>query len=583
MAENPQPRERLAAILMADAVGYSRLMRADEHATVETLDAYRAVFRQRVEAHGGRIVDMAGDSILAVFETAIGAVRAADEVQKELFRRNVSLSDERKMQFRIGVNLGDILEKADGTVYGDGLNVAARLEALADAGGVNVSGSIYDSVRAKFSNSFVYLGKQELKNISAPVAVYKMGEPDDLTDVLLKEARKQGYPDVRPTVVVRPLKVISGDESVHAIAEGFRLDIVNGLTKQTAIDVISATAIADTNVKSHNDPAFTVDGSVQAAGERLRFTFSLTDCDGRHRIWSERYDRKLDDIFDLENEVSFNVVSAVRIQIKARAFEKLRNTDNNELQVPELLSKAAGYFVDGYGHNAEAAQTLQAALTRIPDNSMANAMMILCRYRMLEFSAFDTSSDVKDELLNNAKRALSLDPSSYFAHFVMALVTQDLFGDYTTALIHAETALELNRGFSPAIAMAGIAKIHLGDPQSGLRELRSGIAVYLEDPHRLRHQRELAIGHFVAGDSQLAAARIDKLVRLAPELRRNELPAAALLMHAGRESEARQTVKLLLDRDPTLTQRNMRPIWFGASDMTALYVDSLSLAGLPRI
>jgi adenylate cyclase len=171
MNEVTSTRERLVAILVADAVGYSRLMRANERATVQLLDACRAVFRQKIESHGGRIVDMAGDSILAVFATATGAVRAADEAQLEVSRINAELSDERKMSFRVGINLGDVLEKEDGSVYGDGLNIAARLQSMASAGGVNVSGSVFDSVRAKISNHFVHLGEHTLKNISAPVDV----------------------------------------------------------------------------------------------------------------------------------------------------------------------------------------------------------------------------------------------------------------------------------------------------------------------------------------------------------------------------------------------------------------------------
>jgi adenylate cyclase len=582
MSDVTGPKERLAAILAADAVGFSRLMHDDERVTLATLDEFRGVFRQRIEAYNGRIVDMAGDSILAVFDSATGAVNAASEAQMELAKRNEALPSERRMWFRVGINLGDVLLKDDGTVYGDGVNVAARLQSMASPGGINVSGSVFDSVRAKIGGPFDFLGDQELKNIAGPVPVYSVG-------ISAGTAAKPPQPPpakppaakARPTVRVMTLNVISGGEDIEALAAGLYHDIVGGLTRQTAIEVRGNATSAGAQAKPE-DGDFQLEGSIRAAGERLRLSFTLLDTGARRQIWSERYDRQLQDVFDLEDEISRSVASAVRIKIKADAFEKLRDTKNDELSVPELLSKAAGYFVNSYAHNEEVAEILRLALERKPDNSMAHAMAVFCRYRTFECSPFALPADTREALIAESSRALALDASSYFAHLIAALMHQDIRGDYEASSVHAEAGLHLNPSFSQAMAMVGIVKIHLGELDTGLRMLQNGIDAAPEDPHRFRHLRELAIGCLIGGDVRRAAAVLDKLIHQAPDLLRNELVFIPVLWHAARQEEAKRHVEQLLARHPDLNQRNMRPVNVRDARLAARLVEGLTLAGLPE-
>jgi len=547
------PRERLAAVLVADVVGYSRLMRNDERLTVTTLDEYRSIFQQEIAAHGGRVVDMAGDSILAIFESASGAVVAAIGAQSEIATRNHSRPEDRRMFFRVGVNLGDILEKPDGSIYGDGVNVAARIESSAEPGGVNVSGSVYNSIGSKVDRQFTYLGEHVLKNIEHPVSIYQLGAGDNAPVIETPPAVKTS--DI-PTLSVSPIKPIGGGDDALFIAEGIHQDLLGSLTKQSAISVVSDEA---GNARAN----FRLEGSVRSAGARLRLSFTLIELASGRQIWSERYDRQLDDAFDLEDEISQKVASAVRIRIKAQAFEILRQADNARLSVGELLSKAAGYFVSSYGGNDEAEMTLKAAIERAPDNSMAHAMNVLCRYRKYEFDPFDIPPDVKTAMFDEAHYAVTLQPSSYFAHLITALIHQDLRGDFVAAGVHAESALDANPGFSPAVAMAAIAKIHTGDPEAGVRELRATINEAPEEPHRFRHQRELAVGGFIIGHYDDALSTIEKLMHQAPDLLRNHLPYAAILLSAGREQEARQRTATLLQSHSGLSLGSMRPIYFG--------------------
>jgi adenylate cyclase len=275
-------------------------------------------------------------------------------------------------------------------------------------------------------------------------------------------------------------------------------------------------------------------------------------------------------------------VSAARFRLKTRAFEQLRGKQNSALSVPDLLSKAAGFFVHAYGHNQEVAEILRLAMDRQPDSSMAVGMMGFCRHRMLEFSSLDPSEDVKEELLGYPEKAVSLDPSSYFAHFMAAVMHQDLRGDYETALSHAETSLEINSSFGLARAMVGICKCHLGEIDQGIEILQRTTAASPEDPHRFRHFRELAIAHFMAGQDAKALRVVNRLVHQAPELARNRLVLASLSWHAGRQDAARDCVAGLLRDQPELTLRNMRPVRFADPGMAERYAQGLRDAGLPE-
>jgi adenylate cyclase len=490
------------------------------------------------------------------------------------------------MRVRVGVNMGDVIIDGE-NLYGEGVNVAARLESIARPGGVCVSSKIYEEVKRKLDLLFVDGGVQELKNIPDPVAIYHTGSETEGTAGQAAPAPPRAAPTAkpgeRPTVVVLPLKVISGDDEVCSLAEGLHEDIAGGLAKQSAIAVVSGLN-TEAEVPREREVAtdFRLEGSVRAAGQRLRLAFTLLDAESQSQVWSERYDRQLDDIFELEDEVSEGVVAAVRLRIKAQVFERLRESDNETLAVPELLSKAAGYFVHSYGHNDEAAEILDLAVGRAPDSSMAHAMMGFCRYRMLEFSPLDPPRAETEELLGLATKALSLDPSSYFARLIAALLNQDLHGDFQAALAHAETALELNSGFSQAQAMAGIANCHLGQMDRGLDMLHRAIAAAPEDPHRFRHQRELALIHFMAGEHERAAEVAGRLVHQAPELKRNRLVLIALQWHAGQAEAARDSAAALRDAAPEVTRGTARATRFADPAMAEQFVAGLVGAGLPE-
>jgi len=578
---------KLTTILAADVVGFSTMMGGDETGTLESLKACRAIIDSGIAEHHGRIFGSAGDSVVAEFASPVQAVFCASEFQERLAARNAAGAAKGRMEFRVGVNMGDVIVDGD-NLFGDGVNVAARLEAIADPGGVCLSGKVYEEIKRKLDLTFVAGGAQRLKGIIDAVPVYHLsgrgGRAADGGAAVLAAGRTAATrvreADAPPTVAVSLLKVISGDQEIRSLVEGLREDILGGLAKMTAIAVLGGEAGSAPEGDGGAD--FRLEGSARAAGRRLRLSFTLFDAASRSQVWSERYDRELDDIFDLEDEISENVVSAVRFRLKTRAFEQLRGAENAALSVPDLLSKAAGFFVHAYGHNQEVAEILRLALDRQPDNSMAVAMMGFCRHRMLEFSILDPSEDVKEELLGYPEKAISLDPSSYFAHFMAAVMQQDLRGDFETASSHAETALEINSSFGLARAMVGICTCHLGEFDEGFEMLQRATAASPEDPHRFRHFRELAIGDFMAGRDAQALRAVNRLVHQAPELARNRLVLASLSWHAGRQDTARDCVAGLLRDQPELTLRNMRPVRFADPGMAERYAQGLRDAGLPE-
>ena len=578
---------KLTTILAADVVGFSTMMGSDETGTLESLKACRAIIDSGVAEHHGRVFGSAGDSVVAEFSSPVQAVLCANEFQRLLAERNEQYVDKGRMEFRVGVNMGDVIVDGD-NLYGEGVNVAARLEAIADPGGVCLSGKVFEEVKRKLDLSFVAGGAQQLKGIIDPVPVYHLsgrgGRAADGGAAVLAAGRTAATrvrpADAPPTVAVLPLKVISGDGEVRSLVEGLHEDILGGLAKLTAIAVLGADG--DPARGGDGGADFRLEGSLRAVGRRLRLSFTLFDTASQSQVWSERYDRELDDIFDLEDEISENVVSAVRFRLKTRAFEQLRGAENAALSVPDLLSKAAGFFVHAYGHDQEVVEILRLAMDRQPDSSMAVAMMGFCRHRMLEFSVLDPSEDVKEELLGYPEKAMSLDPSSYFAHFMAAVMHQDLRGDYETALSHAETSLEINSSFGLARAMVGICKCHLDEIDQGIEILQRTTAASPEDPHRFRHFRELAIAHFMIGRDGEALRVINRLVHQVPELARNQLVLASLSWHAGRQDAARDCVAGLLRGQSDLTLQNMRPVRFADPSIAKRYNQGLIEAGLPE-
>lgn len=350
---------KLATILAADVAGYSRLMAGDDEGTLNTLRTFRGILSEHVERHRGRTFATAGDSLVAEFGSPVEAVRCAVAAQKELHERNVELDDSRRMYFRIGINLGDVIVEGD-NLYGDGVNVAARLEALAEPGGVNLSGTVHELVQDKLDLAFEDLGEKKVKNIDKPVRIYRLG-----LDTVAKQNRgarrwlrrpwaiglgaaaaavlaiavlTSTTPDVRttngpavPTVAVVPFDGIGGDPKQAEFIAGLMEDLRITLSGETGLRVISRGIVVGTDGAggrpNARDALYVIEGSVRQSGGRMRITASLISTDSGVHLWGGRYDRNASDLLTVQEEVARKIVASLAVKLSAEEKERLTGNE----------------------------------------------------------------------------------------------------------------------------------------------------------------------------------------------------------------------------------------------------------------
>jgi adenylate cyclase len=559
-------QRKLAAIFAADVYQFSRMMGADEAGTLANLQACRQIVDGIIVEHQGRIFGSAGDSVIAEFASAVQAVLCAVECQRAIAARNAQA--EQPLLFRIGVNIGDVIVEGD-NLYGDGVNVAARLESVARPGSVCVSAKVYDEVRRKLSGiSFIDGGAQKLKNIEDPVTIYHLGDGTEPRPIAPAVAAIT--PD-RPLVAVLPIRVISGDDEVRALAEGLGDAIDGALARITSIAVRSG---------GPEGADFVLGGTVQAAGRRLRFSFGLDEKASATKVWTDRFDRPFEDAFGLQDELVRHVTAAIRVRVKTQIFERLRGADNATLAVPQLLDKAAGLFLRGLDAEGEGVRTARLAVERAPTNSMAWAMLGFGLFRLGEYQATALPAATADEILAALRRAVALDTRSYFARCTTALALHDLRGDSRGAYEQASEALERNANFVPAQAMLGIAEIHVGQVEAGLRRLQEAIAAGPEEAGHHWHRRELAVGHLLAGNASAGVRVATRLCEEVPDMKRNVVVLAGLLAASGETEAARQWITAARKATPGLTLETARLPPFGDRTAAARFRTLLKDAGL---
>lgn len=548
----PAIQRKLAAILAADIHQFSKLMGEDEAGTLMNLRACRQIVDAIVAEHSGRIFGSAGDSVVVEFASAVSAVLCAVECQRAIAQRNTQ-DGVMRLQYRMGVNIGDVIVEGD-NLYGDGVNVAARLEAVATPGAICVSAKVYDEVRRKLADvNFVDGGSQKLKNIEDPVAIYHVGLAGSPRSPAPTAAPNPASSE-KPVVAVQQIRLISGDDEVKALADGLTDAIGDALGHQTAL-TMRAGDVAGAD--------FVLKGSVQAAGKRLRLSFGLDEKASATQVWTQRYDRQLDDVFGLQDEIVLHVAAAIRIRVKAQLFERLRNADNATLAVPQLLDKAAGIFVRWLDGGGEAIPTARLAIERAPEHSMARAMLGYALYRYADYSALAVADATRDEIGATLDRAIVLDPRSYVARAVKAMALHDLLGDIRGAHEQASEGLKHNANFIPAKGMLGVTEIHLGNLEEGMRILRATLDAGPDDANYHRHCREFALGHMLAGNAGEALRLAAKLHAEKPDMKRNVLVLAGLLAATGETEAARQHIADLKLETPGLSLDTARLPRFG--------------------
>jgi len=585
---NPiEVKRRLAAIFAADVEGYSRLMGADEVATLAALTERREILDGLIGTHGGRIANTAGDSVLAEFGSAVDAVRCAIEAQDALAKANSPLPETRHINFRIGVHVGDVMVRA-GDLFGDGVNIAARLQTIARAGGLCVSGVTYDQVRKILPLEFTDLGAQTVKNIEEPIRAYEVrGQGEDVP------LRSREAPAPRLSIVVLPFANIGGDPEQDYFVDGVTESLTTDLSRISGAFVIARNTAftfkgkpVDVKKLGHElNVRYVLEGSVQRGGKRLRVNVQLIDVETGNHLWAERFEKPVTDLFDMQDEIVSrlaNTLNAQLIAVEARRAERSPHPDATDLcfqgaawlnmgRTPEQMAQARGFY--------------ERALALEPGNVDALVGTALVNFAI----GTNLLPDDRIERLTAAEgavtKALSLAPNHPIAHFVLGLV-QIFTKRAAQGIAESERALALDRNLAPAHANIAIAKFFLGRGEE--TEAHMEQALRLSPRDTLVYIWSLFVG--LAKLWQGADAEAIVWLRRSLEANRNHPSAhfnlAAALALVGELDEARATVQAGLALNPSFTIRRYRtntpsnhPVYLAGRERV---YEGMRMAGVPE-
>ncbi len=622
-----KPKRKLTAILSADAKGYSRLMREDEVATVETLKAYRELMASLIKQHRGRVVDSPGDNVLAEFASVVNAVECAVEIQEQLKGRNAELPENRRMEFRIGINLGDVIEEGK-RIYGDGVNVSARVEGLAEGGGICISGTVYEHVKDKLVLGFESLGAHAVKNIPDPVRVYRvLVEPEAAGKVIGEKrpllSRRQwvalaivpviltavavwyfvfhpSYPPVepasiermayplpdKPSIAVLPFVNMSGDPEQEYFSDGITEEIINGLSKIPYMFVIarhSAFSYKGKPVKVQQvaeelGVRYVMEGSVRIVGDRVRVTAQLIDATTGHHLWSERYDRVLEDIFAIQDDITANIMQAMQLKVAGLAWLQDRPTPKLEAFL-KLMKGIEHFYRYTKDDMALARKLFEEAIALDPGYGPPHRALGYTHHSDAVFGWSDSPGESLEKAEELAQKALSLDDEDNIAYLLLSLIYRNK-GQFDKAVAVGEKALALNPNNAETNSVFAFILSTVGRHQEAIAMIKKAIRL---NPHHPPHYLDL-LGEILgrAGRYEEAIAADEELLQLLPDYIWGHINLTAWYSLFGREEEASEAAKEVLRIDPKFSiEKYAIDIQYENQEDKKRYLDALRKAGLP--
>ena len=492
---------RLAAIMAADMVGYSRLMEVDERGTLARLRTHRIeLIDPVIDRNHGRIIKTTGDGMLVEFHSVADAVRSSIEIQERMRRRNSDVPDARRIEFRIGINLGDIIFE-DGDIYGDGVNIAARVEQLAEVGGICVTSAVHAQVEGRLEAAFEDLGEKSLKNISRPVRVYRVLPAG--ADGKASTGSGARAAAVKPSIAVLPFANMSGDPEQEFFADGLTEDILTELSRRRELFVISRTSSFVYKGKAANlrevaqklGARYLVEGSVRKAADRVRITVQLIDTASDGHIWAERYDRKLDDIFAVQDEITTAIVATLPGRLEAAQQDQLVRMKPSSMAAYECaLAAKVLHHKSAREDNVEALVLIDRALMLDPDYAHAHAWRgCILGQAYSNAWANDPEATFK-EVMAELDRAMALDDNDADVHRILAAVSI-VRNDFTRARYHQDRALALNPNYDLVVVQMGELFTWLGQAEEGADWVRK--AMKLNPHHPARFWSHLGKAYFV--------------------------------------------------------------------------------------
>jgi TolB-like protein/class 3 adenylate cyclase/Tfp pilus assembly protein PilF len=572
------------AVLAADVAGYTRLVGADEEGSLVQWKAHwHALIDPKIKEHQGRVVRITGDGLLVEFASVIAAVRCAVEVQRAMGASNAQVPREKRIEFRMGINVGDII--IDGTdMWGEGVNVAARLEALAEPGGICVSGRVQEDVRGKIDVAFEDTGERQLKNIVQPVRVYRVR----LDGAVVTPA--PALPD-KPSIAVLPFNNMSGDPEQEYFADGMVEEIITALSRTRWLFVIARNssfiykgrAVDVKQVGRELGVRYVLEGGVRKAAKRVRITAQLIDVSTGAHLWADRFDGSLEDIFDLQDQVTASVVGAIARKLEQAEIERAKRKPTESLD-------AYDYFLRGMANThqmtretySEALRLFNRAIELDPSFASAHGGAAYC-YSLAKSIGQRMERKEITEATRLARRAVELGQEDAVALTIGGIALAYVGGDVEDGAAAIDRALVLNPNLAAAWHFSGWVRVYLGEPGAAIEHLTHAMRLSPLDPYAVGMNTAMAFAHFFAGRYDEALLWADKAVRGEPRFFPAVRIAAASSALAGRLEDAQNFMTRLRQRDPTFRVSHVKT----ASTLRRLedrmrFAEGLRKAGLPE-
>jgi TolB-like protein/Flp pilus assembly protein TadD len=582
---------RLAAILNADVVGYTRLMADDEVATLETLQAHWRLMEAVVLQFGGRVVDRVGDNLLAEFPSAVSAVQSAVEVQRQLARINADVEKNRRMELRIGLNLGDLIVDGE-RIVGDGVNVAARIQSSARPGGVSISSTIMDQIEGKLPLSVRKKGALTFKNLPRPVQVFDIeleagdvsGEAAPTPPVSDGGLRSAGFTD-QNAIAVLPFRNLSHDEDQEYFADGLAEDLISSLATLRMYPVIARNSsftyknrtVDVREVGRELGAHYLVTGSVRKAGDRIRVNAELVDTHDAHQVWSGRYDREISNIFDLQDEITLEIAGSVGpALLRSERDHAMRRTPQN-LDAWECMHRSMWHlFQATRDHTIQARDWAERALELQPDWAKAHSLLAFSHMYDIIYQWSDDIPHSRARAAREAEQAVALDADDPMALTALGYASM-LAGQHDRAISALERAIEINPSSAMTYWALGSALTQSGQPDAGIAMVEQALRLSPQDP--LMHEFIFSIGsaHFIAHRYREAVEYARKSINLKPGQPGAYRLLAAALAYLGDLDEASLAVREMLRIAPGTSEQHLKS--FLPKRLVDQYVEGLRLAG----
>lgn len=591
-----QVERKLTAILAADVGGYSRLMAADEEGTLAGLKSHRReLVDPKIKEHRGRIIKTTGDGMLVEFASVVDAVRCAIDVQRGMAVRNQEVVPDRRIEFRVGINIGDVIVDGD-DIYGDGVNIAARLENIAELGGVCVSATVRDHVLDKLGFAFDDLGDQNVKNIPRPVRVYRVQFGDDQTNhVVSSQPASQRIVSVAPrlSIVVLPLTNIGGDPEQEYFVDGVTESLTTDLSRISGSFVIGRNtaftykgkAVDLKQVGNELGVRYVLEGSVQRGGNRLRVNIQLIDAESGKHLWAERFDKPLADLFDMQDEIVAHLANQLGTELvaaEARRSERAPQPDSMDLYfqglasvnrglTPEYMAQARGFFERALALDPSNIEALVG--TAMVDSLVGGSFFV--DDRAARFAAAETT----------LIKALSLAPNHAIAHYLLGFV-QISTNRAGQGIAECERALALDRNLAGAHAEIGLAKYNIGRAEETEAHIREALRLSPRDTSAYAWKAFAGYAKLYLGSDEEAAAWLHRAIETNRSYSLQHFALACALAHLGQLDDARAAVQAGLALNSTFTLRRFRA---GTSSNNPTFLaqreriyDGMRKAGVPE-